>query len=311
MHHVAIIGGGPAGLSAALILARSMRKVIVIDAGQPRNAAARELHGFLGHDPIAPKSLLELGRQEVARYGVEIIMDRALGAELDDSDHTLATNFHVWTSNGRSIHARKLLVATGIVDRLPELPGLRECYGVSVHHCPFCDGWEHRERRLFALAQTITGGIGLATALRSWSKRVTLLANGLKIAGDERNCLARLGITLCESAVHHLIHEQGQLQAVELDANDRLPADALFFHSEQQQPSDLLSMLHASCDTQQHAVSTEKQRTKAPGVFVAGDADGDVQFAIVAAAEGATAAVSIHRELQDEDCHDESRQAIK
>jgi thioredoxin reductase len=311
VYHVAIIGGGPAGLSAALVLARAMRNVVIIDAGQPRNAAARELHGFLGHDPIAPQKLQDLGRAEVARYGVEIMDDRAIGAKMVDSEQPFPTEFHVWTSRGRSIHARKLLVATGIADRLPEVPGLRECYGVSVHHCPFCDGWEHRGRRLFALAESITDGIGLATALRSWSEHVTLLANGSTIAGGERVCLTGLGIAHCESAVRRLIHEQGQLQAIELDADDQLPADALFFQSEQQQPSDLLSMLHAACDKRQHAESSAKQKTKVPGVFVAGDADGDLQFAVVAAAEGATAAVSIHRELQDEDCHEDSLQPTR
>lgn len=302
MYDVVIVGGGPAGLSAALILGRACRKVVVIDAGQPRNGTAQAVNGFLGCSPLAPHELRERGRDQVKAFGVEIHSGRVIAAErISSGDHRFPTQFQVRTEEGRTALGRKLLLTTGVTDELPEIPGLRECYGISIHHCPYCDGWEHRNEPLLALGEQAKEAARLALGLRSWSERVAALTNGQRLAAKEKDQLAKNGVELYEEPVVRVLHDQGRLRAVELAGGRAVEAHGLFFSGSQRQQSDLAVQLGTPMDDDEHAKTTEKQRTRVPGLFLAGDADGDVQFAIVAAAEGATSAVAINRELQEED----------
>jgi thioredoxin reductase len=306
MYDVIIIGGGPAGLSAALLLGRSCRRVLVIDAGQPRNAAAREMHGYLGRDGTPPADLLEAGRREIARYGVELVRDVALAADCIEQcgEHPFPTGFRVASQSGRTDRCRKLLCATGMRDELPAFPGVRECYGISVHHCPYCDGWEHRGKQLAAYGQPADKAAGLAMSLRTWSPHIVVLTDGQPLTSDDRSPLLKNNIRIAEQPIRRLVAEAGQLQAIELDGPEPIPADALFFNTGQRHSSDL--PLKLGCEFRDTKVAplantSRKQKTNISGLFLAGDADGDVQFVIVAAAEGATAAVAINRELQDEE----------
>ena len=307
IYDVIIVGGGPAGLSAALVLGRACRRVLVIDSGQPRNAAAREMHGYLGHDGIRPRDLLDIGRKEIARYGVEFVQDRACQAESapKSGDQPFRTGFRIETEKGRSALCRKLLFATGMCDELPDLPGIKECYGVSVHHCPYCDGWEHRGKQLAALGQTASAAAGLGLSLRTWSKAVTVLTNGEALDEKSKTQLKKNGIASCQERIRRFVHEGETLQAVELDSGERLELDAVFFSTTQREHCDLPRKLGCRFEETKTAevvaTSPKKKCTNVPGLFLAGDADGDVQFVIVASAEGATAAVAINRELQDED----------
>jgi thioredoxin reductase len=304
LYDVIVVGGGPAGLSAALMLGRCRRRVIVVDSGTPRNAAAKELHGFLGQDGITPHRLLKAAREQLARYDVSLLSGKVMSAVCcaDDESVQQRTRFAVTIKDGTRLVGRKLLFATGCMDRLPDIPGLRECYGVSVHHCPYCDGWEHRGRHLLAYAeQNPKGAAGLGLALRTWSDRVTILSNGSTIADEDRRRLLRNGIRWNENVIVRLNCDDGRLRAVEFEGSAPLEADALFFESVQHQQCDLPESLGCGYADDEHVRTTSKQRTTVRGIFFAGDADGDVQFAIVAAAEGATAAVAINRELQDED----------
>jgi thioredoxin reductase len=302
-YDVVIIGGGPAGLSAALVLSRSCRKVIVVDAGHPRNEAARELHGFLSRDGIAPIELLKAGKNELSKYGCEVCHDVVQLAEHLPANDTqpFPTAFRIETSQGRRLAGRKLLFATGMRDELPDFPGVRDCYGATVHHCPYCDGWEHRDQRLVAYAGDVHDAVGLGIALRGWSPHVTVLANGQKIGTEDHQQLAKNNIQAAQEPVARFLHEKDQLLGVELQGRETLPADALFFSTTQRSSCDLPQSLGVKCDDQFTGHTTRKQKTNVPGLFLAGDADGDVQFAIVAAAEGATAAVAMNRELADED----------
>ena len=148
MYDVVVVGGGAAGLSGALALGRSLRSVLVIDAGEPRNAPADHAHNYLGREGINPRELLEVGRAEVASYGVEVLADRVVGlsGEVDD--------FLVTTAGGRRVRGRRVLVTGGVVDELPDVPGLAERWGVDVLHCPYCHGWEVRDRAIAVLATT-------------------------------------------------------------------------------------------------------------------------------------------------------------
>lgn len=290
-------------MSAALLLARACRRVAVIDAGHPRNAAARELHGFLGRDGTDPHTLLLDGRRELAKYSVEILKDVAVAAEpiSRSAIQPHRTAFRITTRTGRILEGRKLLFATGVCDDIPDLPGFHDCYGVSVHHCPYCDAWEHRGKHLLAFARRAKEAVGLGLALRGWSERVTVLSHGRRIEKDEVERLLRNGIGFHEGRVSHLTCVDRQLRAVAMEAGDELNADALFFNTSQRACCDLPATLGCKTDDAHRGETGNRQATCVAGVYMAGDADGDVQFAIIAAAEGATAAVTINRELQDED----------
>ena len=300
---VLIVGGGPAGLSGALILGRARRRVVVIDAGCPRNAAARQLHGFLGHDGIRPQQLLAVGRAEVLRYGVRLVAGEIVKAERlkASSEQPFCTAFAIETRDGEVFVGRKMLLATGMRDELPELPGLRECYGATVHHCPYCDGWEHRDKPLLVYGELPQEAAGLALAVRGWSDKVILLTNGRALNAEAAERLQRNQITWNEQPVIRLRHRGDQLEGVELSKGDFLAAAALFVRTHQRPSCDLACELGVESAEPFMGRTNHKQKTNVPGLFMAGDADGDVEFAIVAAAEGATAAVAINRELQDED----------
>jgi thioredoxin reductase len=298
-----IIGGGPAGLSAALVLGRACRRVVVIDAGHPRNAAAREMHCFLGRDGSQPRDLLRDGRKELAKYEVELVSETVVCAERRSTaeQHPSGAAFTVETAEGRTLAGRKLLFATGTCDELPEFPGVRECYGATIHHCPYCDGWEHRGERILVYGNEPKEAVGLALALKTWSRDVTVLANGQPIDAEQLSRLEGSSIQVAGEAVVRFAYRGDQLEGVELAGGSVIPAEAMFFHSRQRPSCELPRSLGVERDEPFSGRTNRKQKTNVPGVYVAGDADGDVQFMIVAAAEGATAAVAMNRELQEED----------
>jgi thioredoxin reductase len=302
VYHAIIVGGGPAGLSAGLVLGRCLRQVVIFDHGQPRNAAARYMHGYLGHDGIEPSRLHELGRRELADYRVALANDEVVEVRPLAHWEQGFSAFEVVTASGRIEQTRKVLVATGMCDELPDIPGLAECYGKSVHHCQYCDGCEYASKRLAVVGPPPGFGVGLAVSLHNWTEHVTVLSNGLELAGEDRGRLAMFGIAIRRDSIARLDHTQGNLHAVIFADGSRLPVDGLFFDGEKHPRCRLLEKLgcHFEQADDKPAV-TSRQRSSVPGLFVAGDADAEVQFAIVAAAEGAKAAVTINREIQDED----------
>jgi thioredoxin reductase len=297
MLDVVVIGGGPAGLSAALMLGRARRRVVVCDAGTPRNARSRALHGFLSRDGVPPTELLRYGRQEICRYGVEWRSGRVVGVTHRDA------GFDVALESGERLQARTLLIATGVSDTLSDIDGFDACYGVSVHHCPYCDGWEWRDGRLAVLGAG-RAGAGLSLSLLTWSADVHLFTNGPpRLTSAQRSQLDARGVVVHAERVAALDHTAGALRAVRLRRGDSVPRDALFFTSGQRQQDSLAARL--GCEfTRKGAVRTDRYgQTCVPGVFVVGDASFDVQFAVVAAAEGAKAAVLINRQFQAEAGH--------
>jgi thioredoxin reductase len=301
-YDVVILGGGPTGLSAALILGRCRRRVLVVDSGRPRNAAARAMHGYLTRDGTPPREVLRMGREEAARYGVALIDGEATEACcLGDAEPSPAPAFAVTLADGRSFRARKLLLATGVRDVLPEIDGVATYYGRGVHHCPYCDGWEHRDDALAAYGATAAKAVGLALSLRTWSARVTALTDGEPIPPEDLDRLRRNGIAVRTEPIARLEGSAERLERVVLASGPPLPCDGFFFNTDQLPHSTLAERLGCRSTEKNHVATHGKQRTGVPGLFVAGDADGDVQFVIVAAAEGARAAVAINRELQDED----------
>ncbi|MFN3324213.1 MAG: NAD(P)/FAD-dependent oxidoreductase [Bryobacteraceae bacterium] len=292
---VTIVGGGPAGLSAALVLARSRRSVVICDNGRPRNAASGGVHGYLTRDGILPEEFLALGREEVARYGVELRSAMVVSACRDER------GFAVTLEHGERIASRKLLLATGVVDEMPRIGGIDPFWGRSVFHCPYCDAWEVRDQPLAAYGPG-RGGFGLALSLKTWSPDVALLTGGPSgLRREERAELERHAISLFEAPILRVEGDNGMLHRIRFQDGSELPRRAIFVTTGQVQRSRL--PLELGCNfTQKGSVWTgQQQSTSVAGLFVAGDAARDVQFVVVAAAEGAKAGVAINKELQQED----------
>jgi len=314
---VVIAGGGPAGLSAALLLGRCRRHVLLCDAGRPRNGRSRALHGYLSRDGISPLELLRLGREELQTYRVE-------SRQVAVQDVTArGQHFAVRLADGNEVETLTVLLATGVVDHLPAIPGLEECYGISVHHCPYCDGWEHRDHRIAVIADR-TSPAGLALSLKTWSEQVMAFSNGAKVRLAQREQLRAHDIPLHTRRIARIEHDAGQVRAIvfeapqpdsrsrlagsatdsgshspsEVSADDRVACDAIFFSAPQAQQCELARRL--GCEfTPKGTVRTDHLgKTCVNGVYVVGDASRDVQFVIVAAAEGAKAAVAINKALQ-------------
>lgn len=296
---VAIIGGGPAGLSAALTLGRACRSVALFDHGKPRNFAAMEVHCYLGCESISPDILRQQGRNQASRYGVSFFDKEVTEARQVTEAVSLRTTFRITTA-ANTFTVRAVLLATGMIDRLPEIPGLRERYGSVVHHCPYCDGWEHRDQHLVALGEG-RAAAKLAATLRGWSRQVTVCTNGQAISERDRQALDRLRVPYCLKTIRELRGTTEGAQSVVFDDDSMIQFEGLFFSSGQAQLSELPKMLGCDYDDEDIVVTAGKQCTSVPGVYLAGDADGDVQFSIVAAAEGAIAATAINQALLDQD----------
>ncbi|GAB3541623.1 NAD(P)/FAD-dependent oxidoreductase [Pontibacter brevis] len=295
MYDVIIIGGGPAGLNAAMLLGRSRRKVVVFDGGQPRNRWARSMNGFLSSDGVNPREFIEKGRSELVKYGVE----------LKDMEVASATyskgQFVVNDAAGEVYHSRKLLLATGLKDNWPEVEGFEAFYGKTVHHCPYCDGWENRDKAIAVYGKD-RSGIGQALAMKNWSNDITLYTDGTdKLLRDDLELLEANDVKVEKRKVLRLEGEDGNLQHIVLQDEERRAQQAMFFSEGTKQQSNLGEMLGCEFTSKGVIKTRRQQQSNIPGLYVAGDAARDVQMVIVAAAEGAKAGVAINMELQQED----------
>jgi thioredoxin reductase len=297
MFDVIIVGAGPAGLSAALVMGRCRRRVRVYDAGHPRNAASHGLHGYLTRDGIEPTAFLRLGREQLQRYET-VELKRTAVVEARRLDN----GFEVTLSTGESLTSRKLLLATGVVDEFPEIEGLAALYGTSIFHCPYCDGWEMRDQPI-AIYGRGENGAGLALELTLWSRDLVLCTDGrpAQLSANELQRLRTHNVDLNESRIARLEGVAGKLERIVFANGESISRSAMFFNAGQRQGSDLAAKL--GCEfTEQGCVATgEYETTNVPGLYVAGDASRLVQLAIVAAAEGAQAAFDINKELLKED----------
>jgi thioredoxin reductase len=293
---VIIVGGGPAGLSAALVLGRCRRRVLICDAGNPRNAASHGIHGFVTRDGIEPAEFLQLAREQLRRYEtVKVRQTRVVDA------HRRPNSFELTIDNGERISSRKLLLATGVVDDLPQIEGLAALYGSSVFHCPYCDGWEMRDQPL-AIYGRGENGSGLALELTLWSQDLVLCSDGpSELSEQELNRLTRHKIRVCEDKIAQLKGSDGVLQHIVFASGESLARRGMFFSIGQRQASNLPELLGCEFSEQGCVKTGDYETTNVPGLFVAGDASRLVQFVIVAASEGAQAAFAINKELMKED----------
>ena len=294
-----IIGGGPAGLSAALTLGRARRRVLVLDAGTPRNHRSASMHGYLTRDGIPPADFLHAARAELTPYTSATIRD----AEAADAEVT-SDGFRVQLGEADGsdwLDTRTLLLATGVVDDVPVIDGIERFYGRTVHHCPYCDGWEHRDRPIGVYGCS-EAAARYALAMTVWSPDIMLFTDGFPafppdLVGD----LAARGISIYPQKIVRLEGTGDQLARVVLDDGTIVPRAALFFCTGQRQRSGLAAKLGCHF-TEAGAVATgDSEATDVPGLFVAGDASRDAQLVIVAAAEGALAALAINTLLTRQD----------
>ena len=299
---VIVVGAGPAGLNAALVLGRCRRSVLVFDDAKPRNAVSHAMHGFLSRDGTAPEQLRAIARKQMAAYpSVSIEEVRVVDAIRTDA------GFTVTTSDGRTFQARKLLLATGVVDELPPQPGFRELYGTGVFLCPYCDGWEMRDQPLAVYGRGDDKGGGLALEMTLWSADTVLCTDGPSQLTDAcRQRLERNGIALREEKIVCLeIQNKEPYRAafdIVFESGPRLRRAGIFFNTGRHQSIDLARRL--GCDTYETegcTVDNKQQMSHVPGLYIAGDASRDVLQAIVAAAEGAAAAIGINTALLHED----------
>ncbi len=294
-YDVAVIGGGAAGLSAALVLTRARREVVVIDAGRPRNAPAAHLQGFLSRDGMPPADLLELGRSEVASYGGHLVDDSATGI-LRLADGT----FGLLLESGPPVAARRLLIATGLHDVVVDVAGLAERWGTDVLHCPYCHGHEVRDQALGVLGGNPMA-IQHALLIRQWSNDVVFFAHSTELTDDQREQLTARAVGIVDGLVDRVRVEEDRLTGVELADGRFVARSAMFVRPSFVGSNDFLAGLGATVDSQGWAVVDSTGRTSVSGLWAAGNAANPRAQVITAAGEGSAAAIAINNDLTDED----------
>jgi thioredoxin reductase len=306
MYDAIVIGAGTAGLSAALVLGRSRRRVLVLDGGEPRNAPSAGVHGFFTRDGVSPEELLRLGREQLSAYpGVERREARATGATGADG------SFEVTLEDGATAWARKLVLATGVVDVLPDRPGFQELWGRGIYHCPYCHGWEVRDRPLAVLASG-EEALTRVTLIRNWSRDLVALTDGpsgLDEAGRER--LRALGVPVKEERIARLEGNPdeagGGLARIVFEDGSELAREGLFYVPPQRLASDLAESLGCAVEelgpARVRLVKSDAitRKTTVPGVYAAGDAGNPMQSVALAVASGSAAAAFVNHDLAAED----------
>ena len=292
MYDCIVIGGGPAGLSAALLLGRCRRRVLLCDAGEPRNRWTTSVNGFFTRDGVPPRELLALARAQLGAYDSVELRDVCV----EDAEQ-VEGGFEVLLPGGRRERGRTLLLATGVVDDVPAIDGFAEAYGRSVHHCPYCDGWEYRDRPLAVYARG-DAGYGLALGLTAWTGSVVLCTDGPSELDETRRAeLDALAIGLREEPVARLDVIDGRVQAVVLEGGPPVPCEGVFFATGQRQASALPAKFGCHFTSAGAVATGTRERTQVPGLYVAGDASKNSQLVAIAVAEGTEAGFEIHQEL--------------
>lgn len=297
---VVIVGGGAAGLSAAVTLGRALRSVLVIDAGEPRNAPATGVHGFLTREGMSPLHLLEAGRAEAEGYGATVRRGEVVGADRTDA------GFAVTLADGGRAIGRRLLLATGLEDGLPDIPGLRDHWGTGVVHCPYCHGYEIRGQRIGVLG---TGPLSVHQTLlfRQWSEDITLFLNDtLTPSEDDWDRLSARGIRVVDGAVLSVDHADGVLSGVTVASGRHFDLQALAVGTRMEARTDVASSLGLLAEPHPsgmgHAlIGGPMGVTTVPGVYVAGNVSNLAAQVIVAAAEGMMAGAAINADLIQEE----------
>ncbi|WP_144715375.1 NAD(P)/FAD-dependent oxidoreductase [Curtobacterium pusillum] len=308
-HDVIVIGGAAAGLSAALILGRSRRSVLVVDSGEPRNAPAEGVHNYLGREGASPAALSRIGRSEVAAYGVEVADGRIVAASTTDGDGVDPVGFSVTLDSGAVVTARRLVVASGAVDVLPEVPGLAEQWGRGVVHCPFCHGWEIRDRRIGVLVTTPIGAHQMLM-FRALSEDVTAFVTDPALVDDTALAgFAAQGVRVVSGPVTAVVSDGDRLTGVSTGSGEFVALDALAAASTVEARVGFLSGLGLTATDQllgdfrfgsALAVDAAGQTT-VRGVYAAGNVAAPMATVVASAAAGTQAGAAVHGDLVQAD----------
>lgn len=309
-YDVVVIGGGAAGLSGALALARARRSVLVVDGGEPRNAPADAVHNYLGRDGVPPEELLATGRAEVTGYGGSVVTARAVSILRREGPlESVSGGFDVELADGRVVRARRLLVTTGLVDELPDVPGVAQRWGRDVLHCPYCHGWEVQDEAIGVLA---TSPLAVEHALmwRQWSADITLFVQTVRdLEGQQQEQLAARGIAVVTGEVTELEVRDDRLAGVRLHSGQSIPVQALVVSPRLTARSDLLDSLGLHpVDVQlgEHVIGSRVDAdpsgaTAEPGVWIAGNVADPRAQVIGSAAAGLTAGAALNADLTSEE----------
>lgn len=291
-YDVLVVGGGAAGLTAALVLGRARRRVLVVDAGSPRNAPAAHMQGFLSRDGMPPADLLEAGRAEVRRYGVELANDRVVSVE---------PGFRARLAGGTDLTARRVLFATGVRDELPDIPGVRERWGRDLLHCPYCHGWEVRDQPLGVLG-TRPDAVQHALLIAQWSDDVVLFEHTMELTTEDRARLAARTIQTVQGVVASLVIEDDRLVGVQLEDGRRVDRAAVFIRPVNvPHPDGLLAGLGCDLDAGGFPIVDATGRTSVDGAWAAGNVV-DPRFQVITSAgAGSAAAIAINADLVQDD----------
>ncbi|WP_199621964.1 NAD(P)/FAD-dependent oxidoreductase [Paenibacillus alkalitolerans] len=293
----AIIGGGPAGLNAALVLGRARRSVALFDNNRPRNAVTHASHGFLTRDGVSPAEFRRIAYEEVLRYP-SVAYYRAKVSDVSK----LQDGFRIIAESGEPIRSRKLLIATGLKEIFPDIPGLTEMYGKSLFHCPYCDGWELRDQPLIVVSES-PRVYYMAKLLYNWSRDLVICTNGRSVLTDEqKQVLASRNIIVTEQTVAAFHGSEGKLRQVEFTDGSRIERRGGFVTPQWLPQVVFREELGYEATELGGILTDESGKSSVPGLFAAGEAaSGAPSHLIVAAAAGSTAAVAINTELMEED----------
>ena len=290
---VLVVGAGPAGLSAGIWLGRYLHSVAIVDSGDPRNWETRGVNGFLGQPHVRPPELREIGREECRKYDVRLVDAHVDRVVKHDDDH-----FELQLDSGRAIHGRRVLLAYGIKDVWPNVPGLERVYGDKAHVCPDCDGYETRGKKTVVIGAG-RRAVGMALNLATWTDDVTVCTNGEDPDLDDalRAKLDGLDVPVVTEPITTIRFREGDLRSLEFEGRDALGCEKIFFTIAQYPADDLAVQLGCERDDESRVVVDRVGHTSVYNAFAAGDITPGPQLAIRAAADGAVAALAIHKSL--------------
>jgi len=301
-YDVLIVGAGSAGLSAALLLGRCLRRVLVCGSGAPRNVTSPAVHAFFSRDGVKPADLLALGREQLAPY-TTVALRAARVTAIEPTAQGFEVTLEGPTGRVTTVTTRKILLATGVEDELPPLPGMRELWGRGVLHCPYCHGWEVRDAPLavYGRGKTVTG---LALLISRWSRDVVVCTDGPgHLTDNARRRLRRQGVRVREESISHLEGTRGgQLRHIVFADGEKLARQAVFIHPPQHQRSALAQQLGCRLNSKGAVWVDKGKQTSCFGIYAAGDTTPGAQKALIAAAEGTQAAMTINETLTREEC---------
>jgi thioredoxin reductase len=283
-----IIGGGPSGLSAALLLGRCRRDVLLFDEGHPRNERAREVHAFLGLEDVSPSELLARGRRQLLRFPNVAFHPRRVKETRHEEGF-----FRIWLDDDMEFRSRTVLLATGLVDELPAIEGLDQFYGSTIHQCPYCDGWESSDQKIAVLGSG-DDAVEYALEMLLWSEEVTLHITGEQPSKKAAARLQKRGIPWFTTPIVAVEGEGSRLQSLVLADGNRIPCERLFLSLSQTQRNDFVKGLGCKLCKDGQAECALNGATSIPGLYIAGNASKGIQLAMVAASEGLRAAAAIN-----------------